>query len=83
MDLDLLEDLSLTTHTAILTLERLGVDPDQAQIDIMEAIVLMVIDPKRVNSKTIERCVGKDKLAGLFLYLKNKELRRIFHECIC
>lgn len=75
MDLDSIEELCLTNYAAVLFLERLGIDPSPEQISITESMVLMGTYPKKVTPKTIEQCVGNDKLASLFLYLRNKDLR--------
>ena len=75
MDLDSIEEICLPNYTAVSILERLGIDPNQEQIDIIESLVLMASYPKKVNSKMIAQCVGSDKLASLFLYLRNKDLR--------
>lgn len=75
MDLDSIDELSLTHHTAISFLERLGINPSQQQIDLMEAMVRMATYPKRVTLETIKDCVGGDAVAAFFLYLKNKDLR--------
>ncbi len=76
MDLDTIEELSLPNYTAVSILERLGItDPSLEQVNIMESVVLMASYPNQVKSGTIEQCVGNDKLAALFLYLKNKDLR--------
>ena len=76
MDLDMIEELSLTHHAAISILERLGLDdPSQEQINIMEAVVRMASYPHQVTPEMIEDCVHNDKVAAFFLYLKNKDLR--------
>lgn len=76
MDLESIEELSLPNYTAVLFLERLGIkDPSPEQVDIMEFMVLMGTYPHKIKSRDIEDCVGGDKLAALFLYLKNKDLR--------
>ena len=76
MDLDSIEDLCLPNYTAVSVLERLGIkDPSLEQVQIMESMVLMACYPKKVNPQMIEQCAGSDKLASLFLYLKNKDLR--------
>ncbi len=75
MDLDSIDELSLTHHTAISFFERLGIDPSQEQIDLMEAMVRMATYPKLVTLETIKDCVGGDTVASFFLYLKNKDLR--------
>ena len=75
MDLDIIDELSLTHHAAISFLERLGIDPSPEQIDLMETMVCMCTYPKRVTLEMIKDCVGGDELAAFFLYLKNKDLR--------
>jgi hypothetical protein len=76
MDLASIEELSLPNYAAVSILERLGIkDPSLDQVDIMESVVLMASYPHKVKPGTIEQCVGDDKLAALFLYLKNKDLR--------
>lgn len=75
MDLDSIEDLCLINYTAVLFLERLNTAPSPEQITLMEFMVLMATYPKKVTTDMIEKCVGNDKLASLFLYLKNKDLR--------
>ena len=76
MNLDLIEDLSLANYTAVSILERLGISPNQEQIDIMESVVLMASYPKKINPTTIKHCVGEDNLAYLFLHLRNQDLRQ-------
>jgi hypothetical protein len=75
MNLDLIEDLSLTNYTAVSILERLGISPSQEQVNLMESVLLMATYPKKVNPATIKRCVGEDNLAYLFLHLRNQDLR--------
>lgn len=75
MDLDSIEELCLPNYIAVSFLERLGIDPSPEQINITESMVLMGTYPKKVTLKTIKQCVGNDKLASLFLYLRNKDLR--------
>lgn len=76
MDLDSIEALSLPNYTAISILDCLGIkDPSLEQVDIMESVVLMASYPQKVKPIFIKQCVGDDKLAALFLYLKNKDLR--------
>jgi hypothetical protein len=76
MNLDLIEDLSLTNYTAVSILERLGISPSQEQINLMESVLLMATYPKKVNPTTIKHCVGEDNLAYLFLHLRNQDLRQ-------
>ncbi len=75
MNIDLLEDLSLPTYTAIPFLERLEGAAHQEKIDLMEAMLLMATYPRKVTSEIIKRCVGEDTLAYLFLHLRNQDLR--------
>lgn len=75
LDIDLIEDLSLPTYTAITFLERLDAAVDQEKIDLMEAMLLMATYPRKVTSEIIKRCVGEDTLAYLFLHLRNQDLR--------
>ncbi len=74
--MDIIDDLSLTNYIAVTILERLGVDPSQEQIDIIESLILMLAYPQAVDSDTIKQCIGNDKLAYYFLCFRNKELRR-------
>jgi hypothetical protein len=75
MNLDDIRTLSLPNYIAVLISERLGIDASQEQIDIIESLVLMATYPKKVKDKTLKKCIGDDKLAYFFLYLKNKDLR--------
>lgn len=75
MDLDSIEELCLVNYAAVTFLDCLGVDPSQERINIMELMVLMATYPKKVTLDMIKKCVGNDKLAALFLYLRNKDLR--------
>lgn len=75
MNLDDIRTISLPNYIALLISERLGIDGNQEQIDIIESLVLMATYPKKVKDKIIKKCVGSDELAYLFLYLKNKDLR--------
>lgn len=75
MDLDLIEDLSLSNYTAVSILERLGISPNQEQVDLMESVLLLATYPNKVKTETIRHCVGEDTLAYLFLYLRNLDLR--------
>ena len=75
MNLEDIKNLSLPNYTALLISERLGIDASQEQIDILESLVLMATYPKKVKDKIIKKCIGTDKLAYFFLYLKNKELQ--------
>lgn len=70
-----IKNLSLPNYIALLISERLGIEANQEQIDILEALVLMATYPKKVKDKIIKKCVGHDELAYFFLYLKNKDLR--------
>jgi hypothetical protein len=75
MDLDLIQDLSLANYTAISILDRLGITPNQEQVNLMESVLLMATYPNKVKPETIKHCVGEDTLAYLFLHLRNQDLR--------
>jgi hypothetical protein len=74
-DISLLEKLCLTNYTAISILERLGISPNQEQINLMESVLLMATYPRKVKAETIKHCVGEDRLAYAFLQLRNQDLR--------
>lgn len=60
-------------YTAVSILERLGLSsPSEAQIRLIESLLLMLTRPEKINPKMIKHCIGDDKLAYSFLYLKNK-----------
>lgn len=75
MNMENIKNLSLPNYIALLISERLGIEANQEQIDILEALVLMATYPKKVKDKIIKKCIGNDELAYFFLYLKNKDLR--------
>ena len=76
--MDQIKELSLTHYTAIAVLTQLGItDPTKEQIDIMESIVLLASYPQSATTDTILECVGDDKLAYYFLYVKNNEWHKV------
>jgi hypothetical protein len=76
--MDQIKELSLTHYTALAVLEQLGLsNPTQEQINTMESMVLLASYPQNATTDTIQQCVGNDKLAYYFLYVKNNEWHKV------
>jgi hypothetical protein len=76
--MDQIKELSLTLYTAMAVLTQLGItDPTLEQIDTMESMVLLASYPQDATTDTILECVGNDKLAYYFLYVKNNEWHKV------
>ncbi len=54
MNLDDIKTLSLPNYIALLISERLGLEANQEQVDILEALVLMATYPKKVKDRIIK-----------------------------
>lgn len=69
-----IKELSLPNYTAIAVLQQFGtVDPSKQQITIMESVISMITNPQQIDPETIRLCVGDNKLAYYFLFVKINE----------
>ena len=51
-------------YIAILSLEQLGVScPTQEQIDTMESVIMLAMNPEKLTKEKIYLCMGEDNIA--------------------
>jgi hypothetical protein len=69
-----IKELSLPNYAAVAILQQLGMlAPSQKQITIMESVISMMTNPQQIEPETIRLCVGNNKLAYYFLFVKINE----------